>query len=331
MTYLRRSARLILALWLPLFALSFVAIKPRKSFLRIQLPIAPAILLALVILAAGAARNLAAPPGIAASNKSARHQGGETALSESLASLVYLPALMHTYNVCPDFYDNFSDQASGWVAGVNAIAQVGYYEGTYRIVNKIGGYLTLVAAPVSCLLPDYVVSTQAHWAGAPGSSYGLLFGLGEDGDNFYLFEVNSHYQMYRVLRVLGNEIVVVIEPTISPAVNSGTAANYLMVAVGPSTYVPKLSINGTLVGPLHEAVLGNTAVGLVASGYSGQSGSDARFTHFAYGRNYPVGTSPLQGTGQPDQSEGPVFQGKVPGWLTLPELPDWPLVERDNG
>jgi hypothetical protein len=196
---------------------------------------------------------------------------------EGLYGRVYLPAIMHVG--CPDFFDDFSNPSSGWPIEEDEFVAGGYVSGEYRILSKNPQYMYLYLAP-ACPRRHYAVEFDARWQGTPGGSYGLLFGASADLERFYLFEMNSDYQLYRVINV-GQDGVSVIAPVAeSRFINKGNAPNKLKVTWQNGRI--SAFVNNQLLGSWTAvSAPGNAYVGLAAGSYSDQNLSDARFDNFS--------------------------------------------------
>jgi len=189
---------------------------------------------------------------------------------------VSLPIIARNY--CPDFFDDFSNPASGWEVGEDEYVRSEYLNGEYRVLTKQSGYVYLFRAPI-CHRQSYVVEADARWVGTPGASYGLIFGIAGDFSQFYLFEVNTDYQVYWLLRSDPSGWVTLIDFTYSPAIHSGPASNHFKVTRNDSQIT--LEVNGTVLGTWYDsAIFGLTGAGLASSPYDDVPASDARFDNF---------------------------------------------------
>ena len=92
---------------------------------------------------------------------------------------IFLPTCLKNY--CPDFFDDFSNPLSGWPIAEDDYVRFGYLGGEYQILTKKAGFFYLFNSP-SCDRENYVAEVDARWVGAPGSGYGIVFGI--DGDFF---------------------------------------------------------------------------------------------------------------------------------------------------
>jgi hypothetical protein len=192
-------------------------------------------------------------------------------------SCVFLPHT--TNNYCSDYFDDFSDPASGWYVGEDDIARSEYLNGEFRVLSKQVGYNNLYWAP-TCDRQNYVVEVDARWEGTPGSSYGLLFGLTGDFDQYYLFDVNTDNQEYRLMRFDGTDYQQIVPVTSTLSINAGTAINHLRVTRDGDQIA--LEANGTELGTWTDGnITGLTGAGIVASPYDDNPTSDARFDNFS--------------------------------------------------
>ena len=150
---------------------------------------------------------------------------------------------------------------------------------------KPAGYLFVFHAP-TCDLQDYVVEADARWAGNPGASYGLIFGIVGNFDWFYSFEVNTDSQEYALFRYGPGGWYVIAPSTYSPAIQTGTATNHLKV----TRYVDAITLeaNGSALGTWFDpTIVGETSVGLIVSSYDDRPNADARFDNFKVTRYGP--------------------------------------------
>ncbi len=181
-------------------------------------------------------------------------------------------------NYCPDLFDTFGNSASGWPIGEDDLVRYGYLNCEYQVFSKSDQYLYLFRAP-GCTRQNYVVEMDARWEGAPGSSYGLIFGLSGDFSPYYLFDMNTDFQLFRLLRIDPGGFATIAPVTSSSAIYPGTATNHLK-ATRNGTAVT-LEVNGTVLGTWYDgAVTGLTYAGLMSAPYVGSPTSDARFDNF---------------------------------------------------
>ncbi len=195
-----------------------------------------------------------------------------------LIKQVFLPVVARNY--CPDFFDNFSNPASGWPVGEDALVRYEYLNGEYRVLSKQAGYFFFFRSP-SCNRENYIVEADARWVGTPGESYGLLFGITSDSSQLYIFDVITDFRDYELLRLNADGSYTQIVPvTSSSAINPGTTSNHLKVTRNGSQIT--LAVNGTVLGTWSDsAIVGLTGMGLVSSPYDNNPSSDARFDNFS--------------------------------------------------
>jgi uncharacterized repeat protein (TIGR01451 family) len=190
---------------------------------------------------------------------------------------IYLPII--TRNYCPDFFDDFSNPASGWdVVDVSSVRSE-YLNGEFRILTKRAGYIYVFQAP-TCDRQNYVVEADARWVGTPGHSYGLGFGITADFGQFYVFDINTDYREFRLRRRDAGGFTTIVPPTYSAAINGGTASNHLKVTRNGDQIT--LEVNGSVLGTWTDGTItGFTGAGVVSSSYSSNPTSDARFDNFS--------------------------------------------------
>jgi uncharacterized repeat protein (TIGR01451 family) len=244
----------------------------------------------------GAMVSEAIPRGISIPNASTIRGGGEvitrTATVIIPPSLVYLPMCTRSYCYCPDFFDDFSNPASGWEVMDDAFVRSEYLNGEYRILTKRAGYYYLFRAP-SCDRQNYTVGANARWVGSPGSSYGLIFGLAAGFSRYYLFNINTDYRKFDLVRRDAGGFTQLVSPTYSEAIHGGTATNHLKVTRNGNQIT--LEVNGTVLGTWSDGTIGGrTGAGLVTNPYSGNPISDARFDNFSMTTLPGSGASALQ-------------------------------------
>ncbi len=195
----------------------------------------------------------------------------------TLEIAAFLPTIYNNY--CRDFFDDFSNPASGWSVGEDIYVRSEYLNGEYRVLSKQGGYFYLFRAP-TCDGVNYTVEMDARWQGTPGSSYGILFGIGGNFSSYYLFDINTDVRQFRLYRRDPSGFTQIVAPTYSPAINSGGIVNHLKVTRDGDRII--LYANGSLLGSwLDNGIIGLGGVGLLSSSYAGNPTSDARFDNFS--------------------------------------------------
>jgi uncharacterized repeat protein (TIGR01451 family) len=189
--------------------------------------------------------------------------------------LVFLPLCLSGWP-CGNFFDDFSNPASGWPVGEDSNVRIEYLNGEYRILNKNGGYL--FRAP-TCPRQNYSVEADARWGGTTGYSYGLIFGVTGGFSQYYLFEINADNQGFDLYRTDASGDTQLVPPTYSSAIHSGTASNHLKVTRNGSQII--LEVNGRVLGTWTDGTItGLTSSGLASWAYSDVPNADARFDNF---------------------------------------------------
>lgn len=189
---------------------------------------------------------------------------------------VYLPITFPYY--CPDYYDDFSNPASEWYVGDDGYARFEYLHGEYRILSK-DIFDNHSDAP-SCARDNYTVEVDARWVGISGESYGIVFGLTENLDEFYLFEVSPDYQDFALYRFDGYDYLTIIPYTYSPFINNGFSSNQIKIT--RNRYQITLGVNGIVLGTWTDAnIIGETYAGIFSLAYIEDPISDARFDNFS--------------------------------------------------
>ena len=188
----------------------------------------------------------------------------------------YLPLAAGSY--CGPFIDRFDDEASGWPVGEDDQALAAYLGGEYQIRSKQAGYVFLFESP-ACARDDYVVGADARWSGAPGLAYGLIFDMTGDFEQYYLFAINSEYQVFWLDYFGPGGWARLIEPVETDKINQGSATNRLNVTRNGSKIA--LAVNGVVVHRISDGrVSGMGGVGVFAIPYEDRPAADARFDDF---------------------------------------------------
>ena len=189
---------------------------------------------------------------------------------------VYLPVTFRTF--CPDFFDDFSDPASGWYIGEDKFAKWEYLDGEYRILSKDDGFFYW-SDPPTCARENYSAEVDARWAGDPGNSYGILIGDNLDFDRMYSFEVNTDFQEFSLFYFDGMNWHTIVPWTVSPYINPGMASNNLEITRNGSQIT--LEVNDNVLGTWVDGnITGPTYTGIMSDPYMGSPTSDVRFDNF---------------------------------------------------
>jgi uncharacterized repeat protein (TIGR01451 family) len=191
---------------------------------------------------------------------------------------VFLPIILRNY--CADFFDTFSNPASGWPVDDDSFETRSYLGGEYQILGKQAGFIYTARAP-QCDRQNYVVQADARWASSVNNYYGLLFGITPTFNQYYIYEVNPDLQTYRLRRRDSDGVIrTVIAATSSGAIQAGLASNHLK-ATRNGTQI-SLEVNGTLLTSVSEGTIsGLTGAGLSARPYDNVLPGDARFDNFS--------------------------------------------------
>jgi hypothetical protein len=192
-------------------------------------------------------------------------------------SQLFLPVT--AYDHCSDFFDDFSNPATGWAVVDDAFVRSEYLNGEFRILSKQSGYFYLFDAPI-CQRQNYTIAVDARWVGEPGSGYGIIFALTPDFSQYYLFDVNTDFQMFRLLKKDADGFHTVASPAYASAIHSGVSSNRLQVTRNGNQII--LAVNGATLGGWYDyTTMSLTGVGIVSSPYSDEPISDARFDNFS--------------------------------------------------
>ncbi len=209
---------------------------------------------------------------------------GVRAMPLIIRGQTFLPAAMNSF--CGDFFDDFSNPASGWSIGDDNLVRAEYLDGEFRVLSKNRDYLYLFDAP-SCRRPDYRVEVDARWSGQSGDGYGIAFGIEESFARYYLFYVSADYGEFALYRRDANGFVRLTGFQQSPAINTGQATNHLeVIRSGPSIYL--YANNSFLTSWWDDTISGATQAGVFTNPYYNSDVSDARFDNFMM-QTYRVG------------------------------------------
>jgi hypothetical protein len=226
---------------------------------------------------------LLAPLMITAVVVSARDMSSTTEfISVSNLSIdIYLPIILR--NFCSNFFDDFSDPASGWDVMDNEYEHTEYLNGEYRVAPKQIDYMYYYPAP-TCSRQDYVVEVDTRWASTPGGSYGILFGALGDYSRFYTFDIDTDWQEFSVWRAGLSGWTEIVPWTYSSAINAGTSSNHLKLTRDGIQIT--LEVNGFVLGTWSDdSLTDSTYVGVMTDPYYEQRTYDVRFDNFSVSGN----------------------------------------------
>ncbi|GAP12416.1 protein containg conserved repeat domain [Longilinea arvoryzae] len=209
---------------------------------------------------------------------------------------------------CADFLDTFENSTTGWPINNDAYLLTEYIKGEYRLQAKDPQYIYLIMAP-TCKRQNYIVEADARWVNVRGDGYGLLFGLDEGFNNYYLFVVNNDYQEYALFYRGANGYEAIVNWQYSALIHNGSS-NHLMVTRNGNQIT--LGINGSVLGTWTDGrVSGLTGVGLFIIPYSNMPNADVRYDNFSV-RLLPGGSLSALETTQSEAAPGlssPNFTG----------------------
>ncbi len=195
---------------------------------------------------------------------------------------VHLPLLFLDLDVCSNFFDDFSDPSSGWYTGEDSDGRFEYLNGEYSALVKPSSFYWLLGAP-TCDRANYTVEVDARWTGNTGSSYGLIFGIQGDYEQFYSFEMNTDFQEFALLRYGPGGWVEIVPPTGSLRSMLGADTNHLKATRNGD--VISLEVNGTTLGSWSDSTItGASGTGLIISSYSDVANAEAAFDNFSVTR-----------------------------------------------
>lgn len=243
--------------------------------------------------------------------------------ASDIAPHAYLPYMTHGY--CVDFYDDFSDPTSGWAVGENKRVAYGYHDGEYRVDMKNDGYIFSFMAP-TCPRLYYIIDVQARWVGDTGNSLGIVFNIVGDFEEYYLFDINTKVQMFRLFKRSQDGWEEIIPPTVNLYINRNDAPNLLRVIrfkATPNNELLELSVNYVPLQSIYGQFLDSPGgAGVVASPVKGIVPREARFDNFV------MKWHPSRYRSENDsvsESSNRTLQGD--NFLAIPDLPPWPAAQ----
>jgi len=216
----------------------------------------------------------------------ANYTGEENFLPSSTSELhtvdlrrIHLPLLVKNHYLCSDFFDDFSDPSSGWYIGEDSEGRAEYLNGEYSVLLKPADYFWVLGAP-TCDQVNYSVEVEARWAGDSGASYGLIFGIQGDYEQFYSFDVNTDYQDFALYLYGPGGWTEIAPVTYSSAIHPGAETNHLKATRSGDAIT--LEVNGTVLGTWTDSTIsGESGSGLIVSTYSDAEDGEASFDNFA--------------------------------------------------
>jgi len=205
-----------------------------------------------------------------------------TTQADPVTPIQYLPIVLKPIS-CQDYFDNFSNPASGWFVGEDNTLLAEYLGGEYRVVIKKTNSSSIIDAP-TCKRQDYTVEVDAHWAGVMGVTYGLMLGTMESPRRFYTFEVNAASQDFTVYSY-GPGGWDLIETQHSEAIDEGAATNTLKVTHQGGEFTAV--INRTEVYTWEDTTdPGEKGLGLIIISNPDEVNTEAHFDNFSVSNIY---------------------------------------------
>jgi uncharacterized repeat protein (TIGR01451 family) len=225
----------------------------------------------------------------------ARVAWGSTSILEAASfdtiSRAYLPICLTRF--CSDYFDDFSNPASGWSVINNANVRSQYKAGEFRVNSKVPNYY-LFRAPTICEHQDYTVEVDVRWTQTyTEASVGLIFGITPNFDQFYMFIIETvplgeGYHLYRYDS--SGFVFIGGYNTSDLPINSGTASNHLKVTRLGNQITAEA--NGSRLETWTDTTItGFTGAGLVSSASDKQHVTDAYFDNFRVTALYGVGAA----------------------------------------
>jgi uncharacterized repeat protein (TIGR01451 family) len=195
-----------------------------------------------------------------------------TALAAIPPARFHLPLVIR--NLCGPYRDDYSNPASGWYVDDNGRARWEYLGGEYRMLVRTLDTWAGARAPVACA--DYTAAVDVRNATGGDATYGLIFGLSDDWQQFYSFEISV--DGYYLLWLYNAGDWTLLTWGQSSSINTGTGTNRLRLErVGAQIAV--YANNQLLVSGSDATYPGLRRVGLILSSY-GEHDVDARFDNF---------------------------------------------------
>lgn len=191
---------------------------------------------------------------------------------DTFSNHVYLPLVARNY--CSPFSDNFSNPASGWPIADDGQVRYEYLNGEYRMLVRPTDSWAGASPGVNC--SDYTVAVDVRNATSTDGTYGLIFGLSDDWQQFYTFEIgpDGYYYLWRYDS--GNWIQ--LPSGYSPSIHTGIGTNRLEIK-RTGAQIKAYANNQLLINTSDGTYTGLRRMGLIATSYT-QPNVDARFDNF---------------------------------------------------
>jgi hypothetical protein len=198
--------------------------------------------------------------------------------ADQVASVQYLPIVYRPFT-CPDYFDDFSNPASGWFVGEDNKFLSEYLNGEYRVLVKRSNSSYIFDAP-TCKRINYTVEVDARWIDSSnkGTSYGLMLGTVETPRQFYSLELKPDTQEFTIYSYGRGGWELIVSGS-STAIQTGAAPNHLVVTHRGGTFSAEV-FNTHLYTWDDTTDPGEKGLGLIVASYPNQGNADARFDNF---------------------------------------------------
>jgi uncharacterized repeat protein (TIGR01451 family) len=185
---------------------------------------------------------------------------------------LYLPLVSRDY--CARFSDDFSNPASGWPIADDGRLRWEYLSGEYRMLVRPIESWAGARPGVRCC--SYTVAVDVRNPSGVDGTYGLIFGLSDNWQQFYSFEIgpDGYYYLWRY----DNGNWTSLTYGYSSSIKTGTGTNRLKVERTSAQIIAYVN-NQMLVNTSDAMYTGLRHVGLIASSYD-QPKVDARYDNF---------------------------------------------------
>jgi uncharacterized repeat protein (TIGR01451 family) len=191
----------------------------------------------------------------------------------TISSRVYLPIIIKGPSCQAYYSDSFSDSTSGWPISDDSYRRYAYTNGEYQILvkNQNAAWFVTPGAKVT----DFTASVSARRASGTSGAYGILFGINEGWNEFYVVLIDANnYSVWRY----NSGWSALKDWTSSPYIATGTNWNRLKVVRSGATI--SFYVNNHVLTTLSDSSFtGLRRIGLAAE--SDNTVLDARFDDFS--------------------------------------------------
>ncbi len=150
------------------------------------------------------------------------------------------------------FEDDFSDPGSGWYVSSDERQEKAYEDGEYSLLSKLPNTIVWQWIPRPTWIEgDFTVEVDIRRLSTDkGHSGGIAFRY-QDNDNYYIYEVRSGDNQYRLLKQLRNKWITLKGWTYSGYINTGVNTNHLKVACSGTQI--EIYVNGHKLGTFNDS------------------------------------------------------------------------------